>query len=68
MIIFYLTFNLPFLFYCRDHRDFTTLATTSILPVDLNAFILGVCCSELSMNRPKNYLSIHVRRSVSSVD
>ncbi|XP_030500131.2 probable trehalase isoform X1 [Cannabis sativa] len=28
--------------WMRDHTDFTTLATTSILPVDLNAFILGM--------------------------
>ncbi|XP_062074671.1 trehalase-like [Humulus lupulus] len=28
--------------WMRDHKDFTTLATTSILPVDLNAFILGM--------------------------
>lgn len=26
----------------RNSTDFTTLATTSVLPVDLNAFILGV--------------------------
>ena len=30
--------------------DFTTLATTSILPVDLNAFILKVCLRTL-LNR-----------------
>lgn len=28
--------------FLRDTDDFTTLRTTSILPVDLNAFILGV--------------------------
>ncbi|KAF4389464.1 hypothetical protein G4B88_006523 [Cannabis sativa] len=28
--------------WMRHHVDFTTLATTSILPVDLNAFILGM--------------------------
>ncbi|PON73593.1 Glycoside hydrolase [Parasponia andersonii] len=28
--------------WMRDHKDFATLATTSILPVDLNAFILGM--------------------------
>ncbi|XP_062074674.1 trehalase-like isoform X2 [Humulus lupulus] len=28
--------------WMRHHVDFTTLATTSILPVDLNAFVLGM--------------------------
>ncbi|GMN31402.1 hypothetical protein TIFTF001_003245 [Ficus carica] len=28
--------------WMRNHSEFTTLATTSVLPVDLNAFILGM--------------------------
>ncbi|KAK7282054.1 hypothetical protein RIF29_10556 [Crotalaria pallida] len=28
--------------WMRDPPDFTTLATTSVIPVDLNAFLLGM--------------------------
>lgn len=44
------------MFGCRDPSDFTTLATTSVIPVDLNAFMLGVCVRPLTKTNKSWFL------------
>lgn len=54
----FITSNNFLLSDCRNVPDFTTLATTSILPADLNAFILKVCLEILMEDKQrfvKNY-------------